>query len=238
MNADTVQFQRVAIRPVECLKASKALLGDQYWLFFGITVVGMLIASMVPMGILMGPMMCGLYYCYFRRMRGESVDFAMLFKGFDYFVQSLLATLILVGLSLIVILPLSCLFFVGIMGATAAVGTHGNGGEPPLPAIFGMIGLFYFAILVFSGIVGVFFAFTYPLILDRGLKAWPAVCTNCRAAWANLGGMLGLMFMLLLISFGATLCCYIPALLFMPFSMGTLVLAYRKVFPDTSIPAA
>ena len=238
MNAATVEFQRVAIRPVECLKASKALLGGQYWLFFGITVVGILIASAVPLGILMGPMMCGIYYCYFRRLRGQSVDFGMLFKGFDYFVESLLATLILVGLSLIVILPLSCLFFVAIMGATAAAAQRGHGGEPPVLAMFGIMGIFYFAILVVSAIVGMFFAFTYPLILDRGLKAWPAVRTSCRAAWANFGGMLGLMCLLMLISVVAMLCCYVPALLFMPFSMGSIVLAYRKVFPDTSPPVA
>jgi hypothetical protein len=239
MSAESLEYQRTAIRPVDCLKASKELLGDQYWLFLGIAVVGILIASAVPFGILMGPMMCGIYYCYFRRMRGESVEFGMLFKGFDYFVESLLATLMLVGLTLVLTLPLCGLLFGGIMALAAAAGPQGHGGgEPPLFALFGMMGIFYVAILLVSLIAMVFFAFAYPLILDRGMKAWPAVCTSCRAAWANFGGMLGLMCLLMLISVVASLCCYVPALLFMPFYMGALAVAYRKVFPETSGPAA
>ena len=102
MNAGSVEFQRVPIRPFDCLSGSKQLMGEQYWLFLGISVIGILIASFVPLGILMGPMMCGIYYCYFRRMRGEAVEFGMLFKGFDYFVESLIATLILVGVMMAV----------------------------------------------------------------------------------------------------------------------------------------
>lgn len=233
MSAEPIEYQRTAIRPVDCLMASKDLLGDKYWLFFGITVVGVLIASAVPLGILMGPMMCGIYYCYFRRMRGESVEFGMLFRGFDYFLESLLATLILLGVSLVLTLPLSCLFVAGFMGLAAASDHGGHPGEPPILAMFGMMGVFYIAMLVVSVVAMVFFAFAYPLIVERGLKAWPAVCTSCRAAWANFGGMLGLMCLLMLISVVASLCCYAPALLFMPFYMGTLALAYRKVFPET-----
>lgn len=237
MSGESFEYQRTAIRPVDCLMASKDVLGDKYWLFLGITVVGILIASAVPFGILMGPMMCGIYYCYFRRMRGESVEFGMLFKGFDYFVESLLATLILLGVTLVLTLPLGGLFFAGFMGLAAASNHQGHGGEPPMLALIGMTGVFYVAMLVVTVIAMVFFSFAYPLILDRGMKAWPAVCTSSRAAWANFGGMLGLMCLLMLISVVATMCCYVPALLFMPFYMGSLALAYRKVFPETPAPA-
>jgi hypothetical protein len=236
MNAEPVEFQRTQIHPVECLKASKDLLGDQYWLFLGITIVGLLVASAAPLGILMGPMMCGMYLCYFRRMRGESVDFGMLFKGFDYFMESLLATLILVGVSMVLMVPVFCLMFGGFMGL-AAMADHGRNSEPPMLALFGIMGLFFVVSMVLSLVVTVLFAFTYPLILDRGLKAWPAVCTSCRAAWANFGGMLGLVCLLFVISFLGSLCCYIPALLFMPFYIGTLAIVYRQVFPETPGPA-
>lgn len=56
--------------------------------------------------------------------------------------------------------------------------------------------------------------------------------TSFRAAWANLGGMLGLMGLLFLISLVASACCYLPALFVMPFNLGALALAYRKVFPE------
>ena len=53
----------------------------------------MLIGGAVPV-VLIGPMMCGLYLCLFAKMRGEPVEFGMLFKGFDYFVQGLVAAAI------------------------------------------------------------------------------------------------------------------------------------------------
>lgn len=231
MNAEPVEYQRVSLRPVECLKASKDLIGDQYWLFCGIAVVGILIASAVPLGILMGPMVCGIYYCFFRRMRGETVEFGMLFKGFDYFVESLVATLILVGVALVVMLPMYCLFFAGFMGSAAHADK--GGGQPPNPtAMFGMMGLLYIVVLAACLVLMVFFCFAYPLIVDRGLKAVPALRTSLLAAWANFGSMLSMMCLLFLITIFASLCCYVPALLFMPFYMGTLAVAYRKVFPD------
>jgi uncharacterized membrane protein len=236
MNDKPVEFQKTAIGPVDCLKASKDVMGDQYWLFLGISFVGMLIASAVPLGILMGPMMCGIYLCYFRRMRGETVEFGTLFKGFDYFVQSLLATLILVGVMAVVMLPVYCLLFAGITGMASQV-DRGRGDELALASMFGMMGVFYLIVLLMSLAVWVFAAFAYPLIVDRDLKAVPALTTSFRAAWANLGGMLGLVGLLFVISLAASLCCYVPVFFFMPFAFGTMAVAYRKVFPDQSKPA-
>jgi len=235
MSDKSVEFQRTPIRPVDCLIASKELMGDRYWLFLGIGVVGVLIGSIVPLGILLGPMMCGIYYCYFRRMRGETVEFEMLFKGFDYFVESLLATLILMGAMMVVMLPMYCVLFAGLM--SSAVDTDG-GGADGAAVFFGLMGVFYLLVLLLSLIVGVFFAFVYPLIVDRGLKAVPALRTSVRATWANFGGMLGLVCLVFLISMVATACCYVPTFFVLPFNLGALALAYRKVFPEESGPAA
>ena len=55
MNAspDSIEFRRNVIKPVECLKAGHELVRSQYWLFVGIIAVGMIIAGVVPLGILM-----------------------------------------------------------------------------------------------------------------------------------------------------------------------------------------
>ena len=55
-----IPFKRNAVEPIECIKAGFELIKSQYWLFMGISVVGMIIGSVVPLGILMGPMMCGI----------------------------------------------------------------------------------------------------------------------------------------------------------------------------------
>ncbi|MGI8835753.1 MAG: hypothetical protein ACR2H4_03840 [Pyrinomonadaceae bacterium] len=54
---DLPEFRRKAVEPVECIKAGWSLIRDQYWLFVGLTAVGFLIGSFVPLGILLGPMM-------------------------------------------------------------------------------------------------------------------------------------------------------------------------------------
>ena len=67
------EFRRISARPIERLTEAKQMLGDQYWLFVGICACGMLIGSIVPLGILMGPMMCGMYLCFRYRMNGIQV---------------------------------------------------------------------------------------------------------------------------------------------------------------------
>ncbi len=92
------EFRRIAARPIERLTEAKDMLGDQYWLFVGICLVGIIIGSVVPMGIILGPMMCGIYLCFRYRMNGIQVRFETLFKGFDVFMNALLANLILIGI--------------------------------------------------------------------------------------------------------------------------------------------
>ena len=94
MSAQPASFNRGVVRPVECIKAGFASIKDDYWLFLGLSIVAILIGSVGPMGILLGPMMCGLHMCLLRRQRGEKVGFDVLFKGFDFFGPSLIATLI------------------------------------------------------------------------------------------------------------------------------------------------
>ena len=93
------------------------MLGDQYWLFVGICLVGILIGSIVPMCIMLGPMMCGMYLCFRYRMNGIQVRFETLFKGFDVFVNALLAMLIPLACSMAVMLPLIIIMMIGIATA-------------------------------------------------------------------------------------------------------------------------
>ena len=229
MNEDSVSFQKVPIRPVDCLRQAIDLLREQYWLFVGICAVGILIGSAVPLGILMGPMMCGIYLCYFQRLRGERVTFELLFKGFDYFLESLIATLIVVGAMMVILVPMYLLCFAGFIALVVSAGQGGE--EQAVAGLFGLFGLVYLLILVLGLLVGTFFAFVYPLIVDRGLTAVPALKTSFRAVLANLGGMLGLVLLSSVIGLLAACCCYLPVFLVLPITFGATTLAYRKVFP-------
>ncbi len=230
MDRAPVDFQSVPIRPIDCLTGGFDLIRQQYWLFVGICALGVLIGSAVPFAILMGPMFCGIYLCYLTRLRGERVTFELLFKGFDYFLESLIASLILVGAMMVVFVPLYILFFVGFIGLVTSA-ERGNEDEI-LMGVFGMMGTLYFVILVLSILIGTFFAFVYPLIVDRGLTAVPALKTSFRAVWANLAGMFGLVLLTALMGLMGACLCYLPVFLVLPISFGATTLAYRKVFPE------
>src|ERR1700740_822683 len=93
MDADFVEFRRGVVAPLECIKEGWALIKDQYWLFFGISIVGMLIGMAFTI-VLMGPMVVGVFLCLQQRQRNQPVEFGRLFKGFDLFVQGLIVTVL------------------------------------------------------------------------------------------------------------------------------------------------
>ncbi len=227
-------FQRVPIRPMDCLSESWSLLSGQYWVFFAISLVGMLLQSFVPMNILTGPMLCGIFIAWFRLMRGEAITFELLFKGFDFFLDSLIATLILVAVALVVMIPCYVLLLVGTgLGAFAAQ-------DAPEMMVFATvlsISIFLLVSLTVMTVILTLFLFIYPLIVDRKLKAIPALKTSAAAVWANLGGVLGLLGLTSLIATAASLFCIIPIFFVVPWCFGAVGIAYRRVFPEISAEA-
>src|SRR5262245_33903009 len=67
MREDRFHFNRGAIRPMQCLADGWRLIKSDYWFFVGVTFVGILVAELAPMGILMGPAMCGIHICLLRQ---------------------------------------------------------------------------------------------------------------------------------------------------------------------------
>ena len=183
-----------AVRPMQCLQDGWQFIKDDYWLFLGITVVGMIIAGLVPFGLLMGPCMCGIYLCLFRREAGRRVSFDMLFKGFDYFAQSVIATLIMMVPILFFLMLFYAVMFGGIIfGGT--LGTYNSPGQPPSAVpVIGFLAVYAVAMMgmiLTMMVVGVLFQFIFPLIVDRGLSGWEAVKLSVRAVLGNLGGLIG-----------------------------------------------
>jgi len=215
------------------LEAGWNLIKSQYWLFLGITAVGILVGSVGPMAILLGPMMCGIYLCLLARMRGQAVSFELLFKGFDYFGQSLIATLIQVVPVMIVLVPFYLVFFFMFMGNVNR--PRSRRGPPPNLAdfypLFILMGVMVLVAIVLGALVGALFIFTYPLIVEKRLAGLDAVKLSFRAAMGNLGGVLGLILLNMLIGFVGLLLCYVGALLVLPVHYASWAVAYRQVFP-------
>jgi hypothetical protein len=222
------EFRRISARPIERLTEAKTMLGDQYWLFVGICLVGVLIGSIVPLGILMGPMMCGIYLCFRYRMNGIQVRFETLFKGFDVFVNSLLAMLIFLGCSMVIMLPLMIFMMIGIA-------TAGNNEAQLLATLFTI----YPLILVLSLLIYIPFLFVFPLIVDRGTGPWESVTLSARAAWHNLGPLCGMLFVHYVVAMLGVCACYVGAFLVMPLTFGALFTVYHEIFNSpVNVPPA
>src|SRR6267142_2182657 len=116
MTPENTDFRTGVIKPVECLKEGWALIKDQYWLFFGISLVGILIGGAVPI-VLLGPMMIGIFLCLLQKQRGEPVEFGTLFKGFEQFVPGLVVAALKMIPVIIVLVPYYIILLV-VMAAT------------------------------------------------------------------------------------------------------------------------
>ena len=231
MNAspDTLDFRSGAVKPIECLKSGYELIRSQYWLFVGISAVGMIIASLVPFGILMGPMMCGIYLTLLKQRRGQPIEFGDLFKGFDYFGESLIAALLHIVPMFVILVPTYIIFYVSMFAMMASQG----GREPDAGVVLGFFGFWGIILLVvIVAIIGIsiIFTFAYPLIVDRRLSGFDAVKLSAKAAFANFGGLLGLSLISGLMGFVGVLLCYVGAFLVMPISFGAIAMAYEQVF--------
>jgi len=224
---------------MECLRAGWALIKEKYWLFFGISVLGMLIASFGPFGVLLGPMMCGIYYCLFRQMRGQPVKFDMLFKGFEYFIQSLIAALIMM-IPMVVIMVPGYIVMLVTMFAAMPKQQPGQPAQPPdqaaMTTFLIAMGVFMLLLIVVQLVVTVLFFFTFPLIIDRKMKGVDALKMSYRAAKANFGGLLGLVLLDMLFSMIGALACYVGAFFVIPIHFAANAVAYRKVFPSLDEP--
>ncbi|HXC17148.1 MAG TPA: hypothetical protein VNV60_06880 [Holophagaceae bacterium] len=230
MIPESIPFSRADISPLVYLGEAWTRVKDRYWLFFGITAVGMLLGSAAPLGVLLGPMMCGIFLCYRRQTQGLPITFDMLFKGFDHFTESFIASLLMLAASLVLILPMIVMMFVAMfMGVLGGIAGHGAERGAAFLGCFLFAATFLF-VLLGSALIGIFFTFTYPLVMDRGLPGLEAVKLSFRAARANFGGLLLLALVNALLTFAGLLCCYVGALFVLPLTLGTHWICYERVF--------
>jgi hypothetical protein len=224
----TVPFRRGAIAPVEAFSEAWRRIRDRYWLFVGIAGAGLLMAGLGPLGLLMGPMMCGIYGCYRHHFQGRPVRFTMLFEGFETppFLQSFIATLIV----MVVTTPMVLVAMIaGLLPMMLVLSRTPPSQEPP-PALFLGMAAWVLVLLVMMVVAGVFFAFAYPLLVDRRVSGVQAVVLSARAALGNLGGLLGLTAISFGMGMAGMCCCYVGAFLVMPITFGATMVAYEQVF--------
>ncbi len=211
------------IKPIECFKEGWELIKKDYWILFAVSLVGGLIGGM-SMYILLGAMICGIYYCYLQAIDGKSVSFDELWKGFGYFLPAFLVTILIV-------VPMLVLF--GVMYAPLIMAAVMGSKLSPEELMGMMIGAL--AVDVVLAIIMTCFhtllMFAFPLIIDRNLGAWSAVTTSAKAVWRNLGGVVGLIGVGIVLSLFGIITCGLGMYFIMPIMLAGYAVAYRKIFP-------
>lgn len=226
-----VDFKRSAVRPVECVKDGWNLIKNQYWLILGMCIIGWMIGAAVPLGILMGPMMCGLFITFFAMRRREPVEFGTLFKGFEHFGQSVIATLLHAVPIMVIVIGAYILFYVFFLVAVISQGSgSGQANSAAMMAVFAVYGLFWIVMIAIIMFISIGFMFVYPLIVDRGLSGFDAVKMSFRAAIGNFWGLLGLILLNFLLSVGGLLLCIVGVYFVLPISYSAIAIAYEQVF--------
>lgn len=218
-----IEFKTGVIRPIEVFKEAWAMIKNDYWMVLAVVFVGIVVAGAVPL-VLVGPMMCGIYLVMLQKMEGKPVDFAQLFKGLDFFLQSLILTVIIMVPFFILLI----VFYVPIIAMTLA-GQRMNDSEVTAFLIGVLAVEFVFVLLMVC--VHTLLLFAYPLMADKKLKATDAIKLSIRAAWKNLGGVAGMMGVACIVSFIGVLMLCVGIYLVMPLIMAATTVAYRKIFP-------
>lgn len=221
------EFRTKVIRPIECYKEGWELIKDQYWLFFGISVVGMLLAGF-SFYILYGAMFCGIYYCLQQKYNLQPFNFADLFKGFEVFLPSFIV-------SLFFIIPQ---IFITVGNFTFQILMQTEMRRS------GDIRIFWTYFGIYMGIVSVLalvmmcfhalITFAFPLIIEYKMSGMEALKLSARAVWGNIGGVAGLVLCQFALMFVGLLACYFGVFFVVPIPFAAFYIAYRKVFPSDS----
>lgn len=223
-----IPFKRNAVQPIECIKAGWELMRSRYWLFVGMTLL-VIIGGLAPFGILTAPLTCGTYLALFQTRRGQPIEFAVLFKGFDYFGDAVIAALLHFLPMIVIIAPAYVLYIVGMF---TMMGASQNGEPNPAAALgfFGVFGVIWLVIMVLLVVLSVLFTFAYPLIVDRRLSGLNAVKLSIRAGMANFWRLLGMIFLTGLLTSLGVLLCIVGVYLIMPLGFAAIAAAYEQVF--------
>ncbi len=225
--SDLNAIRKASINPFHLYQRGIELIGDQYWQFLFITLVAMLIGSAVPMGLLIGVMLVGVFTCFILREQGKRVEFADLFKSFDEIGPPLIASLIMTAVSTAVLLPFVCGFLAVVVAPMAQAQSSGAVPQVPIVAVLLLEALFFAAILLAT----LPFTFTFQLIADRRLTALEAVKVSAKATFKNFWGVLWFFVVNMFVTTVLTLFCFLPALFFLPVSMAAFFQLYRAIFP-------
>jgi hypothetical protein len=186
----------------------------------------------IPGGFLLtGIMHAGLYWFFLKWIRGSKAELGDVFAGFQRQPgQLILAGLVMGIVPFIVIfivgLPFWIPFIAGIIGAASTGNDPGN--LVANLSWLGCLGMGIGCLVAFS--LYVLWMFAYPLIIDKGLKFWPAMELSRKVVMKSFFGYLWLNILCALVAMVGLLACIVGVIFVAPICAGAIAYAYEDVF--------
>ena len=233
-----VDFYPGAIDAGGCVSNGWEMVKGRYGMYLGISLLTLVFVGCIPLlnYFVMGPTLGGVYYVFLRDMRGEPVEFGMMFEGFKKFVPLMLLGLIqsIPGI-LYQILSFSLNISQAILRSRGYDPEFYQSSAPDFAVgggvlVLGLIGILVVLILWIGWAITFYFAI--PLMMERDLSVTDAIKLSARAGFANLGGIILLAILLGFVGLlGVVMCFFGIFLISIPVTFAAYAIAYRQVFP-------
>jgi hypothetical protein len=186
----------------------------------------------IPGGFLLtGILHAGLYWFFLKWIRESKAELGDVFAGFQRQPgQLILAGLIMGIVPLIIILvvglPFWIPFFAGVIGSASTGTDPGN-----LLGHLGWLGCLGFGIgFLVAMALFILWMFAYPLIIDKGLKFWPAMELSRKVVMKSFFGYLWLNVLCGLLMIAGVLACIVGIIFVAPICAGAIAYAYEDAF--------
>ncbi|MER3429716.1 MAG: hypothetical protein C4324_01500 [Blastocatellia bacterium] len=235
---NTPNYVPGAIDAGGCISSAWELVKPRYFMYFGVTLLILLPLACLPFVnfVLFGPLVAGIYFIALQDMKGEPVEFGMMFKGFERFLP-------LMGVGILESLPGLIMTILNwtVQLSGMLIGIHR--GEEDISfyqtaETYSAAETFIAPVLILLFVVNIVwtvsFTFAIPLVIDHGLGVIEASLLSFRASWSNIGGIILLYIFLTLLALVGLLALCIGVLFVLPIVYVALAFAYRQVFPDLS----
>lgn len=236
-----IQFQSGGIDAGGCVSNAWEMLKANYGVYLGISLLAIVLTGCIPCLnlFLIGPVVGGVYYVVLRDMRGEPIEFGMMFKGFEKFVP-------LMVIGLIQSIPGVIAQIIQYGARFAEIGMNGGIGNGRdfdffqassrdtalAGGMMAIIAVVFIAFMIFSIIWHMVFFFAVPLAMEYDLSPIDAIKLSARAGMSNIGGLIVLfIFEALVMIVGLLLICIGAFLISIPVMYIANAFAYRQVFP-------
>ena len=220
---DVPPVRAVRLSAVDCLSGGRSLLGDQYWFFVGLVLLGGVLAASGPLGILSGPVLVGTYRACLRRLDGERASLGELGRGFDSFTDSCIVVFAQLGATAVLILPLVAVVSIGALLPEAT-------GDEPGPEVVTVLFMAGALALAIALAVALGFQFALTLIADHGLPAGEAIRIGLAGARANLRGVAHLLVLCVSCLVVGALLGGVGVVFVLPFVFAAVACAHRRIF--------